>query len=138
MKEYNKRLAEVSVILNYLDKKDYEKIPKDVIETIEKNKDTEYIWNYDETKSLKEQNVNSDTIAILLYIDMKYLLNEKQKKFVQKFLEENQKNEENIKKEKYNPDDLFKNKKKTTSKMPIINKERWYKRIFKLIRKLYK
>lgn len=110
MIEYNKRLVEVSVILNHLKKTDYDKIPKKVIDRIEKNKDTEYVWNYDETKDLKKQNVSKDTIAILSYINMQYLLNEDQKKFVQEILNENQKKIENIKKEKYNPDNLFKSK----------------------------
>ena len=111
MIEYNKRLVEVSVILKHLNKNDYDKIPKELIDRIEKNKDLEYIWNYDETKDLKNQNVSKDTIAILSYINMQYLLNEDQKKFVQEIFSENQKKIENIKKEKYDTDNLFKNKK---------------------------
>ncbi len=111
MIDYNKRLVEVSVILNHLKKSDYDKIPKEVIDRIEKNKDMEYIWNYDETKDLKNQNVSKDTIAILSYINMQYLLNEEQRKFVQRIFNENQKKLEIVKKEKYNPDNLFKNKK---------------------------
>lgn len=38
MIEYNKRLVEVSVILNHLNKSDYDKIPKEVIDRIEKIK----------------------------------------------------------------------------------------------------
>ena len=64
MIEYNKRLVEVSVILNHLNKSDYDKIPKEVIDRIEKNKDTEYVLYYDETKDLKDQKVSKDTIAI--------------------------------------------------------------------------
>lgn len=110
MIDYNKRLVEVSVILNHLKKSDYDKIPKKVIDRIEKNKDIEYIWNYDETKDLKNQNVSKDTIAILSYINMQYLLNEEQRKFVQEIFNENQKKLEKAKKEKYNPDILFRNK----------------------------
>ena len=111
MIEYNKRLVEVCVILKHLNKNEYDKIPKELIDRIEKNKDLEYIWNYDETKDLKNQNVSKDTIAILSYINMQYLLNEDQKKFVQEIFSENQKKIENIKKEKYDTDNLFKNKK---------------------------
>lgn len=111
MIEYNKRLVEVSVILKHLNKNEYDKIPKELIDRIEKNKDLEYIWNYNETKDLKNQNVSKDTIAILSYINMQYLLNEDQKKFVQEIFSENQKKIENIKKEKYDTDNLFKNKK---------------------------
>lgn len=110
MIDYNKRLVEVSEILNHLKKSDYDKIPKEVIDIIEKNKDKEYIWKYDETKDLKNQNVSKDTIAILSYINMQYLLNEEQRKFVQEIFNENQKKLENLKKDKYNLDNLFKDK----------------------------
>lgn len=115
MVDYNKRLVEVSVILNHLTKSDYNKIPSEVIDTIEKNKDKEYTWSYDETKDLKDQNVNRDTIAIVSYINMCYLLNEKQKKYVQEILKENQIKIEEIKEKKYNSDSLFKNKTKKTA-----------------------
>lgn len=110
MIDYNKRLVEVSEILNHLKKSDYDKIPKEVIDIIEKNKDKEYIWKYDETKDLKNQNVSKDTIAILSYINMQYLLNEEQRKFAQEIFNENQKKLENLKKDKYNSDNLFKDK----------------------------
>jgi hypothetical protein len=143
--EYNKRLIEVSVILNHLNKSDYDKIPKEVIDRIEKNKDTEYNWYYDETKDLKDQKVSKDTIAILSYINMKYLLNEEQRKFVEEVFKENQKKIENIKREKYKPDNIFKNIKepickeeKNISSMIEVKKEKWYQKIFKLIKNLFK
>ena len=111
MVDYNKRLVEVSVILNHLTKSDYNKIPREVIDTIENNKDREYTWNYDETKDLKEQNVNRDTIAIVSYINMRYLLNEKQKKYVQEILKENQIKIEEIKEQKYNRKNCYKQSK---------------------------
>lgn len=118
MIDYNKRLVEVSVILNHLTKSDYNKIPREVLEIIEKNKDKEYTWTYDEKKDLKNQNVNRDTIAIVSYINMHYLLNERQKKYVQEILKENQTKIEEIKEKKYNSDSLFKNK---TKKNTIYN-----------------
>ena len=67
MKDYNKRLVEVDAILDYLSEEDFRKIPEEVIQVIKENKDQEYIWEYDETKDLKDQNLNRDTIAILSY-----------------------------------------------------------------------
>lgn len=145
MIEYNKRLVEVSIILNHLNKSDYDKIPKEVIDRIEKNKDTEYVWYYDETKDLKDQKVSKDTIAILSYINMKYLLNEEQRKFVEEVFKENQKKIENIKIEKYNPYNIFKNTKesicevKNISSMIEVKEEKWYQKIFKSIKEyIYK
>ena len=84
MIEYSKRLVEVDEILNHLSKDNYAKIPIDVINYIKANKDTNYFWRYDESKKLKNQNVHDDTIAILSYLNMEYLLNNQQKKFVER------------------------------------------------------
>lgn len=92
MIDYNKRLVEVDVILKHLSKSDYDKIPEEIKNVIMENKDKEYEWKYDETKKLKEQNVSDDTIAILSYINMEYLLNKEQKAFVEKLHEINDKN----------------------------------------------
>ena len=84
MIDYNKRLVEVYEVLKYLSEDDYRKIPKSIIEAIKQNKDKNYTWNYDITKKLKNQDLCDDTIAILSYINMNYLLNDKQKEFVNK------------------------------------------------------
>ena len=144
MIDYKNRLTEVSVILNHLKKSDYDKIPKEIIYKIERNKDIEYVWNYDETKDLKSQNVNKDTISILSYINMQYLLNEEQRKFVQEVFDENQKKSDTIKSEKYRPNNIFKNKQTnidanktndlsmTRYKVSVFVKIRkWLKHIFK-------
>lgn len=111
MVDYNKRLVEVDEILNYLSEEDLLKIPEEVRNTIKANKDKEYFWHYDETKPLKDQDVSRDTIAILSYLNMEYLLNEKQKEFMQQLHELNEKKLEEAKAEKYGVDDLFKRNK---------------------------
>lgn len=77
---------------------------------------------------------------------MQYLLNEEQRKFVQEVFNENQKKADNIKKERYNPDNVFKNKRqlsieeeKHISSMIAVKEVKWYQKIFKLIKKkIYK
>ena len=121
MVDYDKRLSEVSVILNHMSKDNYNKIPKDVIEGIEKNKDKNYVWIYDEKKELKDQNINRDTIAILTYLNMQYILNEKQKEYVKKILIDNQNKVEEEKNKKYNASTLFE---KQESEKIDINKDK--------------
>ena len=84
MIEYQKRLTEVDEILNHLSKEDYNKIPTNVIKYIKENKDSHYVWKYDSLKKLKDQNVSNDTIAILSYLNMEYLLNNEQKSYMKK------------------------------------------------------
>ena len=91
MIEYSKRLVEVDEILKHLSKDNYIKIPKEIINYIKTNKDVEYVWKYDSSKKLKEQKVSDDTIAILSYLNMEYLLNDEQKSFVDKIHSHNNK-----------------------------------------------
>ena len=112
MIDLNKRLVEVDEILNYLSEEDLLKIPEDIRNTIKENKDKNYTWNYDENKHLKDQNLSRDTIIILSYLNMEYLLNEEQKQLMQKIHELNEKKLEEAKIEKYGVDDLFKRNKK--------------------------
>ena len=102
MIDYKKRLTEVYEILKNLEKDDYEKIPKEILQVIEENKDNTYEWKYDQTKELQNQNINEDTIAILSYININYLLNEKQKQFMEQIHKLNEKQLEEAKKKKYN------------------------------------
>ena len=116
MIDYNKRLVEVDEILNYLSEEELMKIPEDIRQVIKENKDKEYTWNYNEEKLLKEQNVSRDTIAILSYLNMEYLLNEQQKELMNEIHRVNE--QEKMQKEystdnQYDYEDLFKKKEKT-------------------------
>ena len=139
MIEYNKRLVEVDEILKHLSQRDYNKIPEDIREAIEKNKDKEYKWKYDNTKKLKEQDVPDDTIAILSYINMEYLLNEEQKKFVESLHELNEKN--NRINTNYNTDIFYNKSNKTTDKCHELvvekNTQSFLQKLKKFISKLF-
>ena len=149
MVDYNKRLVEVDEILNYLSDEDLEKIPDDIKQAIRDNKDKDYTWNYDEDKPLKEQDVSRDTIAILSYLNMEYLLNEKQKQFMEEMHKRNE--QEKRKKEyynetQYNYEDLFKRKNKVedtnneqeeVALIPV-KEETFIRKIFNIIKSFFK
>ena len=140
MKEFKKRLTEVDEILNHLDIDEYNKIPKEYIDIIKENKDNNYIWKYDETKKLKDQNVSDDTIAILSYINMEFLLNDKQKEFVNKLNFFNELKKQNSYKYDYN--DIFKkdNKQSLNNNIQIgsVHNEGILHKIIKNITKIFK
>jgi len=149
MVDYNKRLVEVDEILNYLSDEDLEKIPDDIKQAIRDNKDKDYTWNYDEDKPLKEQDVSRDTIAILSYLNMEYLLNEKQKQFMEEMHKRNE--QEKRKKEysnetQYNYEDLFKRKNKVedtnTEQEEValipVKEETFIRKIFNIIKSFFK
>ena len=90
--EYEKCLVEVDEVLNHLSKEELNKIPEDVLKGIKKRKDKEYMWKYDESKRLEEQRFDRNTIVILSYINMEYLLSKEQKDLMEKLHELNEQN----------------------------------------------
>lgn len=87
--DYSKVLVEVDEVLKYLSKSDLDKIPDDVKAEIRKNKNRHYKWEYDKTKSLKEQNLSREAIILLEYLNMEYLLTNEQKELMQQIHEFN-------------------------------------------------
>ena len=108
MIDYKKRFVEVDEIIKYLPKKEFSKIPNELIDLIRKNKDSKYIWKYDNNKKLEEQNIHKDTIAILSYINMKYILEDDQKMLMKNLHDYNEMKSEKLKREKFNPEAIFK------------------------------
>lgn len=148
MMEYEKCLVELDMVLNHLSKEDLKKIPEDILKGIRKKKDRDYIWKYDETKQLKDQQLNRRTIAMLSYLNMEYLLNDEQKKFMKKIHDLNEQKIERTKKEKYNIDNLFDNLKYNTkvnsmqtnsnNAILVVNEKKWYSKVFEFIKKSFK
>lgn len=76
MKDIDKRLVEVDAILNKLDDRYKRKIPKQFWKFIKNNKNNEYIY-YFQGKARKD--IHIDTICILTYVNIRYLMNNQEK-----------------------------------------------------------
>lgn len=98
--KYEKCLVQLDEILKYLSDENLQKIPNDIKESIKSEKDKNYIWKYDESKALNEQNLDRKTIVILSYLNMEYLLNTKQKEFIKRIHDLNEEKLEKIQKKK--------------------------------------
>ncbi len=70
---FAKAYKEIDVIIGHLNEEDKNKIPKDFIEMIEFKMDKNYVFNYDITKRLDEQDVLRETLSILAYIYINYI-----------------------------------------------------------------
>lgn len=140
--EYEKCLVELDEIFKYLKDEEKRNIPYEIRKAIKEKKDKHYHWNYDESKTLNEQNINRKTIAMLSYLNMEYLLNEKQKKLMEGIHKFNEKKIEKEKSEKYNPDSIFKNNIKYDKKEEValaeVEERKWYEKIFSFIKKILK
>lgn len=86
--------TEVWAILNSLEKTEYNKIPKEVIEVIRKNKNEEYKFELNDNIELEEHTLLEETKAILFNLFRDYLSTPEQKEKIKKMQQdERQKNE---------------------------------------------
>ena len=140
--EFEKCLVEVDEVLNHLSKEELNKIPEDVLKGIKKHKDKEYMWKYDESKRLEEQRFDRNTIVILSYINMEYLLSKEQKDLMEKLHELNEQNFINEIQEKYDSKDLFKTKTNTNveneNASAKLENNKWYNKMFSFIKRIFK
>ena len=103
--------TEVYEILSNLIEEDYQKIPPEVIKAIEENRNKEYEFELDDDIELKDQNLLTETKAILFNLFRDYLATPEQKeKIIKMQNEERRKNE--LKKQQIYDSDVFKNKEK--------------------------
>ena len=108
-KEYTETLTEVSEILKNMDEKDINKIPKSIINYINKNKSNEYNFKIVPGIPFEEQKIKRETLALLAMFSLYYWCeNPEEKNNLYKKFVENERIEEEEKRRKYNPDDLFK------------------------------
>ena len=140
--EFEKCLVEVDEVLNHLSKEELNKIPEDVLKGIKKHKDKEYMWKYDESKRLEEQRFDRNTIVILSYINMEYLLSKEQKDLMEKLHELNEQNFINEIQEKYDSKDLFKTKTNTNveneNAIAKLENNKWYNKMSSFIKRIFK
>lgn len=110
--EYANAYSEVVEILNHIPKSDYDKIPNNMIELFNINKNKKYSFSYDVNKTLDEQNVSkkAKTIIAILFRDY-WATSAQREKILAKEKYDLAKLEEE-KREHYNPDNIFKKKKK--------------------------
>jgi len=141
MKDIEKRLVEVDYILKKLDYEYIKKIPQEIWDYINENKAPNYVFTYDDNKTIAEQNLSIDTISILTYINIEYLLNKEQKKEMIDLLRKDEAISEHEKAKLYNPDDLFKNRKENKQQetsLVEVRIEKWYEKMFSFFRNMFK
>lgn len=110
---YRNGLAEVDMILNYADKESLSKLPESLKQFIKENK-SDYITKINPEKDLKDQDLLYETKVILSVLYRDYWASKDERK---KLLEDDKAeliNIEDRKNEKYNYNNLFKNKNNET------------------------
>lgn len=117
--EINKAYSEVYEILQLLDNEFICRLPKKFIEFIEKEKDNEYIININPNVPLENQNLLKDTVNILAMLKLDYWSTEDEKQELLSILNQNENEYQAEINEKYNPDNIFKNRQSITQNKNI-------------------
>lgn len=127
--KYAKALAEVNVILNQSSEEELNKIPNSFMRFIKEHMDKNYEPQIDFDENF-ENTVLEETLLILALIYRDYLTTEEEKKLLVK-------NEAEQLNEIYNVEKLF-NKRKIEQQLIVIKEEKWYERILKIIKSIFK
>ncbi len=141
---FPKAYKEVLEILKYIPVDEYNKIPKDIIQNMEEKQDNQYQYMVTNFENFNEQPMLKETEAILSVFYRDYWATTEEKKKIR----EKEKAEIEVleigKRQKYNPDDIFKKKinsknEKAIEDLPITEvKESVFKRLINRIKKILK
>lgn len=148
--EYRQSLTELNTIIHYMDIEYLKKLPQKFIEFINSNMDKDYIPNIDKNTPINEQNLKNDTKVLLSLLYRNYWCDrEKKITLIQEDLVAKNNYEKELR-EKYNPDNIFKNK-SNVAEMNIeptneekhtelieYKEQKWYQKIFAKILSIFK
>lgn len=142
-KELSEAAVEFNSILEYTSEDLKNKIPKKFLDFLQSIQSETYKFEYDKTKKLDEQKLKPKTRGLIALVYQDYICNDAEKEeYIQKSQKIIQQIEEN-KREKYNPNDIFKDKKidndkDTTNTVEIVEyKESIIKRIIRKIKNIF-
>ncbi|MBR3697416.1 MAG: hypothetical protein IKM97_04030 [Clostridia bacterium] len=110
--EYREAIVEVLDILDHTRKEDVDKISPKFIEFLRANASKTYKPQLDHSKKISDMRLMHKTRVILAIIYRKYWCDDNQRNEFDRILMENEINYQKKLREKYNPDTVFKNKKK--------------------------
>lgn len=107
---FSKAYVEVLEVIAHM-KEEYQlKIPQKLLNWFENNRDENYKYHISNEQSIKEQNLSQETISILAVLELKYWATPEEKEVLKQELINNESKYQKELREKYNPDNIFKNR----------------------------
>lgn len=143
--EYSVACTEVLEVLNYISKEDYNKVPRDVIQVLEKNKKDDIVFLYNPWKDINEQKMSETGRMMLALFFRDYWATEVQKNKIKAFQNNKRHQIEEENRQKYNTD-IFKNRNTTINESQneqaeniqlVEYKENIFRRILGFFRKMF-
>lgn len=137
-----KAFSEVKCILDYLPIDYTDRLPKKLLDLINNLYDESYKININPDVELKKQNFSEDTKSLIAVLKYNYWCkNEEEKEKLAKMFKQNEDNYQEALREKYNVDNIFKNREseeKVSAELPVvIEKENLFKRLVNKIRSFF-
>lgn len=112
--EYANSLYQINEILKCIEPGLKNKIPKKFISYFENNKSQEYNWTIDKSIPLEEQDLLPTTKEILTLLYKDFICDDIKRAKLEKVLTNNEIKYQEELREKYNPDNIFKDRQKPT------------------------
>lgn len=114
--------TELDNFIELLDEYNKNKIPKKLREYFKKEKDVNYTKNINPNQPIQEQNLKEETLALIAMLNLQYWCeDENEKERLKKIYTQNENKYQEKLREKYNPDNLFKNKQKESTNNDVVN-----------------
>lgn len=138
--------AEIDTILNFMDYEYIKAIPEKLRNLFKEKKAINYEINIDPNKPLKEQNLKEESLSILAVLNYNYWCKDEAKKedLIKKYSENERIYQEKLR-EKYNPENIFKQGTKEEKQniqedvsLLKIEEPKWYQKIFEKILRIFK
>ena len=134
--------AELSEILKMMEPEEVNKIPKKLLEVIEKEKSNTYIPNYDSKIELNSQSIKKETLAMLALLYINYWCeDENEKKEYLKLIEKNEQKYQVELNKKPDITKFFESEKKERMQeqsLTVVENKNLITRIIEKIKKLWK
>lgn len=144
---YKQAHVELYEIIKNITEKERLKIPEAFISNLVKNSDDSYIFQYDKSKNILEQNLMNETKALLIQMYIKYIAPEEEKELWKDYNRICLNDIEKEKNNKYNYENLFKDQynsvkpinKTVTNELSLVEyKESILKKIWNKILSIFK
>ena len=110
--------SEVYQILNLLGNDYIDKLPTSLINMLREKREINYNPEYTDDIPLNEQNIKKETMSIITLLYLNYWCEDENEKLeVKQILKSNEDNYQLERRERYNPDNIFKNYKQESKKV---------------------
>lgn len=145
--EYRRAYTELNEIFKIMSKNELNKIPSKFIANVQKEMDNDYKFELDKDNDLLNQDLMTETKALIVQIYVRFLAPEGENELWQKYYKYCINKIEKQKRNQYNPDNLFKNEQKWSIEeqaqtenvsMVKVEKETFIDKIKKFLTKILK